>query len=123
MDGTLDTAMDMAGDSTLDDATDMAGDGPLDDAMDMAGDSVLEAATDRADCQGADVEMEGDRDEWGMSVTKNSVSLVWFLMARMCSGRRCVRADFAAMSGPWEWAFCFPEHQWVLHLFAFKQNW
>ena len=111
MDGTLDTAMDMAGDSTLDDAMDMAGDGLLDDATDMAGNSVLEAATDRADRQGADVEMKGDQDEWGMSVTKNSVSLVWFLMAQMCSGRRCVHADFAAMSGPWEWAFHFPEHQ------------
>ena len=82
MDGTLNTAADTAGDSTLDDAMDMAGDGPLDDATDMAGNSVLEAATDRADRQGADVKMEGDQDEWGMSmVTKNSVSLVWFLMA------------------------------------------
>jgi hypothetical protein len=72
----------MAGDSTLDDATDMADDGPLNDATDMAGNSILEVAVDRADHQGADVEIEGDWDKWGMSmVTKNSVSLVWFLMA------------------------------------------
>ena len=79
----------------------------------MAGDGTLDAAADRAGRRGADVETEGGRDEQGMSVvvTKNWVSLVWFLMAQMCSRHRCVHADFAAMSGPWEWAFCFPEHQ------------
>jgi hypothetical protein len=60
----------------------MAGDGTLDDATDMAGDGILEAAVDRAGRRGADVETEGDRDEWSMSVVaKNLVSLVWFLMA------------------------------------------
>jgi hypothetical protein len=69
-------AADMAGDGT-NDATDMAGDGPLDDATDMAGNGILEAAADRANRRGADVEMEGGWDEWGMSmVTKNSVSLL-----------------------------------------------
>ena len=51
MDGTLDMAVDMAGDATLDDATDMAGDG------------ILEAATDTASHRGADIKMEGDQDE------------------------------------------------------------
>ena len=54
----------------------MAGDSTLDNAMDMAGDGILEAAADTAGYGCADVEVEGDQDEWGMAmVTKNSVSL------------------------------------------------
>ena len=54
-----------------------------DNATDMAGDGTLDAATDRAGQQGADVRTEGGWDKQGMSmvVTKNWVSLVWFLMA------------------------------------------
>ena len=51
--------------------------------MDMAGNGTLDAAADRAGWWGADVEMEGGWDKQGMSmvVTKNWVSLVWFLIA------------------------------------------
>jgi hypothetical protein len=43
----------------------------------MIGDGILEAATDIAGHRGADIEMEGDWDEWGRSMaTKNSVSHV-----------------------------------------------
>ena len=74
--GAIDAARDGAADGTLNTTADMAGDGTLDDAMDMAGDSILEAAADTAGCGRADVEVEGDQDEWGMAVvTKNSVSL------------------------------------------------
>ena len=88
-------------------------DSAQDDAMNMAGDGTLDAAADRAGQQGADVKMEGGWDEQGMSVvvTKNWVSLVWFLIAQMCSRHHCVRANFAAMLGLWEWAFRFSEHQ------------
>jgi hypothetical protein len=44
--------------------------------MDMAGDGILKVAADTAGCRRADVEVEGDWDEWGMAmVTKNLVSL------------------------------------------------
>ncbi len=76
-DGTINGARDDAMDGTLNTAVDMAGDVTLDDATDMAGDGILEAAADTAGHGGADIEMEGDRDEWGRSMaTKNSVSRV-----------------------------------------------
>jgi len=76
-DGTINGARDDAMDGTLNTAVDMAGDVTLDDATDMAGDGILEAAADTAGHEGADIEMEGDRDEWGRSmVTKNLVSRV-----------------------------------------------
>jgi hypothetical protein len=73
----IDSARDDAVDGTLDMAVDMAGNATLDDATDMAGDGILEAATDTASHRGADIEMEGDQDEWGRSMAiKNLVSHV-----------------------------------------------
>jgi hypothetical protein len=67
---------DGAADGTLDTTIDIAGDSTLNDVMDMAGNGILKAATDTASCGHADVEVEDDRNEWGMAVvTKNSVSL------------------------------------------------
>jgi hypothetical protein len=103
-------------DAPLDTATDTAGDGyeegPSDGLIDSVRDNPTDAAADPVGNGAADIKTEGDRDKWGMAMgTKNSVSLVWFLIAWMCSGCHCVHADFAATLGPWEWAFCFPEHQ------------
>ena len=100
--GARDEIKDSAGDCAADCARDDAGDGTAEGTWDDVTDDAFDADRDIVHDEGAGVKCPGkfearaDDD----TVKENPVSCFWPFNARTCSGRRCVRSNFAEISGP-----------------------
>ena len=94
-------------DGTGDGIGEHTGDGAADDTCDCPGDDTLAASTDKARDEGADDEGDLDGQE-EVTWKPKLVSCFWSFIAQMCWGCLHIHANFAAMSGPWEWTFLFP---------------